>query len=100
MQLKGLREIATHDSIANRAMPRTRQAAAFELARLEHEKARLEREIGMWCANQKKAEARLKWSRERCALATRMLQESGTAAPRKRTARRPKRAWKSVTLEY
>jgi hypothetical protein len=100
MDIKGLRDIATHSSMVSRGMPGTRQRAAFELALLEHEKAKLEREIGMWGANQRQAATRLRLARERSALLTRQLQEpaAGERTPRRPKRRRPAR--RSVTLEY
>lgn len=44
----GLRSIATLQTRANGAKPRERHQIANRFARLENERARLEREIGIW----------------------------------------------------
>ncbi|MFI5016035.1 MAG: hypothetical protein ACHQAY_27180 [Hyphomicrobiales bacterium] len=44
----GLRNIATLRTLANGAKPRQRHQIANRFARLENERARLERELGMW----------------------------------------------------
>jgi hypothetical protein len=102
MEVRGLKDIATHNSTVNRGMPGTRQRAAFELALLEHEKTRLQREIGMWTANQKQAETRLRSARERSALLTKLLQEAavGERSRRRPRTRRQPRVCSSVALEY
>ena len=100
MNVKGLRDIPTRHALLNRQVPRTRAQAAFELALLENEKAKLEREHGIWLANQQQTEARLRLARERSVVLRRSLDEpkSGKKAGRKR--RTPVPAWRSVTLEY
>jgi len=45
---KGLRDVATLQSLSYRAKPRERNQAANRFARLENERARLERERAMW----------------------------------------------------
>lgn len=46
--LNGLRSIATLQTLAGGATPRERHQLANRYARLENERARLEREIGIW----------------------------------------------------
>lgn len=65
---KGMRDIPTIQGLSSRSVPDTRPQAATELARLEHEKARLERELKMWIDNQKRTESRLWLVEERLAL--------------------------------
>jgi hypothetical protein len=65
---RGMRDIPTIQGLSSRSVPNTRPQAATELARLEHEKARLERELKMWIDNQKRTESRLRLVEERLAL--------------------------------
>ncbi len=44
----GLRNVATLQTLANGAKPRERHQLANRFARLENERARLERELGAW----------------------------------------------------
>jgi hypothetical protein len=103
MNIKGLKDIPTGHALLNRHVPRTRAQAAFELALLENEKTKLEREHGIWVANQKQIEARLQLAQERCAVLRQLLDErkprSSGRRPRK-TKRKPAPAWRWVTLEY
>ena len=104
MEIKGLRDIATHNSAINRVMPRTRAGAAFELALLEHQKSNIERELGIWAANQKRAEMRLQSVRERSVILRKILEDAAgeqqKGIRRKSRRSRPKPAWRPVTLEY
>jgi hypothetical protein len=49
----GLRSVATLQTLANGAKPRERHQLANRFARMENERARLERELGAWenCAH-------------------------------------------------
>lgn len=108
MQIRGLKDIASHGATVNRCVPRTGAQAAFQLGLLEQEKVRLQREIGMWLANRERAEARLRMIRER----TGVLQEFLDASPELGSAqaspsrssgarkRRPKPRGHTVTLQY
>lgn len=66
--------IATMQGLKNRLVPANREQIMSELARLEHEKASLEREITIWISNQKKAQARIQQVQERVALLQHMLE--------------------------
>jgi len=46
--LSGLRKVATLQTLANAAKPRERHQMANRFARLENERARLEREVSAW----------------------------------------------------
>lgn len=59
MRTKGMRDIPTMYGLAKRSKPNSRDEAITELARLEHEKARLERELNLWQENQKRTQQRL-----------------------------------------
>ena len=62
---RGMRDIPTIQGLRHCSLPSTREQTVAEVARLEHEKARLERELDMWLENQKKTEKRLQDVRER-----------------------------------
>lgn len=73
--LPGMRDIPTIQGLRNRAVPSSREQVVSELARLEHEKARLERELSIWLANQKKTHDRIQQVQERLNLLQHMMQE-------------------------
>jgi predicted nucleic acid-binding Zn-ribbon protein len=64
---RGMRDIPTIQGLTSRSTPATRELAAGEFARLEHEQARLERELNIWIENQKKTAKRLQHVQERLA---------------------------------
>jgi peptidoglycan hydrolase CwlO-like protein len=70
-----MRDIPTIQGLRNRSVPATREQVMSELARLEHEKARLERELNIWLANQKKTEGRLQQLQERVNLLQAVMDE-------------------------
>lgn len=79
--VRSMRDIPTIQGLRNRSVPATREQVMSELARLEHEKARLERELNMWIANQKKTEDRLQQLQERVNLLQTVMDE---ISPKKR----------------
>jgi len=99
---KGMRDIPTIQGLNSRSVPDTRQQAATELARLEHEKARLERNLKMWINNQKKTEGRLRQVEERIALLKPVLGYGSEGSGEQRTADdgRKDKDWREITLEY
>ena len=115
--LKGMRDIPTIQGLNKQSAPTTRPQAATELARLEHEKVRLERELKMWIGNQKRTESQLQQVEERLAVLQQILDQTADddqTEPSDR--RRPKvrrspaeeadsgedkvQEWKEITLEY
>jgi exonuclease VII small subunit len=74
-QARGMRDIPTIQGLRNRSVPKSREQTVSELARLEHEKARLERELNIWIANQKKTENRLQQAHERIVILQKILEE-------------------------
>lgn len=68
MRTRGMRDIPTAFGLAKRTKPNSRDEAITEMARLEHEKARLEREMALWAENQKRTEKHLQRVRERLAM--------------------------------
>ena len=63
-----MRDIPTNYGLNNRSLPKTREQAVTELARLEHEKSRLERELKIWTENQQQTQTRIEQVTERLAL--------------------------------
>ena len=101
--IRNMRDLPTIQGLKNRAMPANREQIMSELARLEHEKARLEREKTIWLSNQKKAQTRIDQVQERFDLLERMLIElapkpvlpEGEADIKKATSK-----YKGINLEY
>ena len=86
---------------------KTREGAATELSRLEHEKARLERERQMWLSNQTRAQQRLQMVERRIAEMEAILTRSAGGPARRRNTRAAarqatleKKGWREVALEY
>lgn len=106
-RLRSMRDIPTIQGLKNRGVPSNREQIVGELARLEHEKARLERELSMWVANQKKTQFRLSNVQERLNHLQAALEEisprkqpeapaaAHTEEPEGQTAR-----YKEMSLEY
>ena len=75
MNIRGIRHISTLQGLANRLAPHKREAGLAELTHLEHEKARLERELKMLIHNLEHAENHLGQVQERITLLERALYE-------------------------
>jgi hypothetical protein len=109
---KGMRDIPTVQGIRSRFAPNTQPQAATELARLEHEKARLKRELKIWIDNQERTEKQLRYVEDRLALVKQVLMPLAaedtakrTAAPRSPTEKADSgegaaQGWREVSLEY
>lgn len=112
MKFRSMRDIPTIQGLRNRAVPGTREQAVTELARLEHEKARLERELKMWTENQKKTGDRLRMVEDRLALLQEILDPPAGERARRNTRVRRTPAedrdsgedespgWREIPLEY
>jgi len=61
---KGMRDITTIQRLKSHAVPSNREQIMIKLSRLEHEKARLEREQRTWIENQHKIDERLRATEE------------------------------------
>lgn len=104
---RGMRDIPTVQGSTNRVETNSREQGITDLARLEHERARLERELNMWLENQKRAEQRLKKVHERITLLQQGLygspveRRSASAAggPGNDGEQEP-RDWHKVSFEY
>lgn len=109
---KGMRDIMTVQGLGSRSTPHSREQIMVELSRLEHEKARLERERALWFDNQQKAEARLQSTEARIGLLQAAFDEqfqaqSGPPIAVRRNASAPDENnddtaanWRAVVLEY
>ena len=112
MDTRGMRDIPTIQGLRHRSLPTTREQTVAAIARLEHEKARLQREVDMWNQNREKTAGRLQQVEERLALLQQVLDPpDSTGAPRRAQAPRPAakgagdddggtQNWREVTLEY
>ncbi len=105
--IKGIRDIPTIQGLRSRSVPDTRPQAATELARLEHEKARLERELRVWILNQKRTEGRLRRVEERLAHVQQVVvppaADGGAKRARVRQSPAEKtdaQSWREIPLEY
>ena len=107
MRTRGMREIPTAFGLAKRSTPNSRDEAITEMARLEHEKARLEREMALWVENQKRTEKHLQRVRERLAMLepivmNRPLEPAVKPAPNGQhsQAESAPETWDTIKLEY
>jgi hypothetical protein len=109
--MRGMRDIPTIQGLRHRAVPTSREQIVAEVARLEHEKARLQRERGIWLDNQSKTEGRLAQVEERLLRLQQMLDPPDNAGPARRQARPSPggpadddedepRTWREISLEY
>jgi phage shock protein A len=60
-----MRDISTIHALKNHVVPANREQLISEYARLEHEKARLKRELEIWINNKDKTEERIHNVQER-----------------------------------
>lgn len=112
MRVRGMRDVASTQVVANRR-PNSREQAITDLARLEHEKARLQRELMVWTTKQQATDRRL----EQITAQLEVLQETleYTSSERAKTGADQKAAaqadgadagltdtklWKEIQLEY
>jgi len=102
MRPKGIRQIRTAPRNGLRHAPGSREQAVSELARLEHERARLDRTLQIWIANQQQVSAQLDEVHARIALIQRTLQPAAAPPPNAALPTPDKHipAWNAVQLEY
>ena len=109
---RGMRDIPSIQGNSSHSVSQTREQVVSELARLEHEKARLERELTIWTGNQVKTSGRLQRVEGRIAL----LQKALNPPPATVTSERPEgncaaaqgsegvrvesRGWREMKLGY
>jgi len=110
---RGMRNIPTIQGLRHRSLPTSREQTVAELARLEHEKARLNRELKLWIDHQKRTEGQLQQVEERLALLQQILEPpAADDSPRrtKKARRSPTengdtgegedQGWQEIRLEY
>ena len=109
--VRSMRDIPTIQGLHKEMVPSNRQQAVTELARMEHEKARLVRELAMWIGHRNRTEKRLQMVEARLAQLQQMLQPQAGQEPPSRGARRsPARktqdeaeqgqGWRELSIEY
>ena len=109
---RGMRNIPTIQGLRHRSLPTTREQTVGELARLEHEKARLNRELKLWMDHQKRTEGQLQQVEERLTILQQMMDQTADDGSTKRAkARRSStekadsgegkaKSWREIPLEY
>lgn len=107
MKLKGIHDIPTAQSLINRSIPATRDKIMTQLARMEQERARLERELDVWDGKQQQTEARLQQVRQHIELLQQALDKSPAAEGRRDSGTqraaddgRKAKGWREIPLEY
>ena len=101
--VRNMRDIPTIQGLKNRSVPANREQIMSELARLEHEKGRLDRENTIWVSNQKKAQIRIQQVQERIDLLTSKIEEllpKPPAAPSNLEPEKKSENYRVVKLEY
>lgn len=105
MRPKGLRDMRTSQHLSRRNQNGSREQAVAELARLEHEKARLTRELDVWRQNMQRTAEQLEQVEARLAALHQQIEQPAAtpAAPPARRARRDEPdppQYTSISLEY
>ncbi len=107
MKPKGMHDIPTAQTLISHSIPATRAEMMAQLARMEQERGRLERELNVWDGKQKETEARLQKVRQRFEVLQRALDELPADKERRdsgtqRTAgeERQAKGWREIPLEY
>ncbi len=106
---RGMRELTTIQGLNGRTVPSSREQIVAEQARLEHERARLERELQMWQDNQRRTGERLAGVLDRLAMLASANEQFGapplTGRPRQPASQHsdedePTTTWHEIVLEY
>jgi septal ring factor EnvC (AmiA/AmiB activator) len=110
--LRGMRDIPTIQMLRHRSLPTTREQTVAEVARLEHEKARLKRELNLWFEHQERTEKHLQQVEDRLDALHQIMDQStterstrpagrGRAQDRKAdSGEGEERGWQEISLEY
>ena len=104
MRAKSSTDIRGMHELPYRPGGKSRAQIAAQLAHMEYEKDRLERQLEMWISYTRKTEAKLQFAEQRIAALTRTLRE--TAGVETLQCERPvghsqaAASWGEVTLEY
>ena len=110
---RGMRNIPTIQGLRHRSLPTTREQTVAELARLEHEKVRLKRELKLWIDHQKRTEGQLQQVEDRLTLLQQIMEPPAADDSPKRTKKARRSAtekgdsdegkaqgWQEIRLEY
>ena len=106
MRPRGMRNTPTLQGLAHQNPLDNRGKAVGELARYEHERHRLLRELEIWSAKKEKTECRLHEVEERIKLRQQALYEPNPSEKQAKSKDRPgderpsKNNWREVSLEY
>ena len=107
MKIKSMRSVPTIQGLAHRSVPSNRALAASELARMEHEKERLQGELTLWTAKQLETELRLEKANDRINALRQTLLGSSDGHPSSEDTGRASTAddkkvkgWREMSLEY
>ena len=107
MKPKGMHDIPTAQSLSSRSMPATRAKITRQLAYMEQERERLERELDMWISKQKETEERLRQVQQRIELVQQALDKLPAAEGRRDSGAQPTadsgrkaKGWQEIPLEY
>jgi septal ring factor EnvC (AmiA/AmiB activator) len=115
--LRGMRDIPTIQGLRHRSLPTTREQTVAEIARLEHEKARLTRELNLWLEHQERTEKQLQQVEDRLDILHQIMDETTIERSTKPSGRERAKArrsqtgksnngeegeqeWQEITLEY
>lgn len=100
MRPKGLRNIRTIQGMARRSRSGGREQTVAELARLEHEKARLLREVDVWQQNMRRTNEQLQRVEARLATLHARLEVDRPDAERAAAPPAGGQDWEMLSLEY
>jgi hypothetical protein len=107
MKPKGMHDIPTAQSFSSRSIPASRDKIMTQLARMEQERARLERVLDVWVGKQKEDEGRLQQVRQRTELLQQALDKLPAAEGRRDSGTQPTtddgrkaKGWREIPLEY
>jgi chromosome segregation ATPase len=96
---RGMRDIPTIQGLRHRSLPTTREQTVAEVARLEHEKARLKRELNLWLEHQERTEKQLQQVEDRLDILHQIMDQSTTERSTKPSGQGRARGRRSATEE-
>ena len=101
MKPRGMQDVPTAQTLINRSVPASRVQIVAQLARMEHEKVRLERELSVWVGKQKETEGRLQQARQHIELLQGALDKSSADHPSPMADDvQEAETWREIPLEY
>jgi chromosome segregation ATPase len=97
--IMGMRDIPTIQALRHRSLPTTREQTVAEIARLEHEKARLKRELNLWLEHQERTEKQLQQVEDRLDILHQIMDQATDERSTKPSGRGRARGRRSATEE-